>query len=51
MAEMMVDLKRLAGFGASRHGWFNASPPAGRVEQVMTFYGLDRLMGPPPSGK
>lgn len=44
MAEMMVDLRKSSGLTASRHGWFNAAPSPKRVQDVMKFYGLDRLM-------
>jgi len=47
MAEMMVDLKRSSGLTVSRHGWFNATPRAGRVQEVMKFYGMGDLLSPP----
>lgn len=47
MAEMMVDLRNTAGLTVSRHGRFNAAPPAERVMQVMEFYGLDKLLQDP----
>jgi Asp/Glu/hydantoin racemase len=44
MAETMVDLRKSSGLTASRHGWFNSAPKPERVQDVMRFYGLDRLM-------
>ena len=44
MAETMVDLRRSTGLKQSRNGWTGAAPPAGRVQELMTFYGLDRLL-------
>jgi allantoin racemase len=43
IAELMVDLRRATGIAHSHHGWFNAAPSAGRVAQVATFHGMDRL--------
>ncbi|MBN8874933.1 MAG: hypothetical protein J0H67_19005 [Rhodospirillales bacterium] len=43
MAELMVDLHRVTGIRHSRHGWANSVPSDGRVEEVMRFYGVDRL--------
>ncbi|MBV9782900.1 MAG: hypothetical protein JO264_03690 [Acidisphaera sp.] len=43
MAECMVELKRSTGLSASREGWFNAAPKRERVQEVLAFYGLDRL--------
>jgi allantoin racemase len=43
MAEMMVDLRRLTGVAPSRHGWMNSAPGRERLDQVLAFYGLDRL--------
>lgn len=42
-AEMLVDLKKLAGMGPSNHGWFHAAPDRNRFEQVLDFYGLKEL--------
>jgi allantoin racemase len=42
-AEMLVDLKKLAGMGPSNHGWFHATPDRNRFEQVLDFYGLKEL--------
>jgi Asp/Glu/hydantoin racemase len=50
MAEMMVDLRKNSGLTVSRHGWHNAAPSAGRIDQVMEFYRVDHLMQDPPSG-
>lgn len=43
MTETMVDLRRVAGLSASRHGFMNSVPGADRVDQVLAFYGLDGL--------
>ncbi len=43
MTEMMVDLRRLTGLAASRHGFMNSTPGPERLDQVMAFYGLDKL--------
>jgi len=43
MTETMVDLRRLTGLRASRHGFMNSVPSHERLEQVMAFYGLDNL--------
>ncbi len=42
-AEMLVDLRRTTGLMQSRHGWMNAQPAAERIDQVLAFYGLDRI--------
>lgn len=47
MAELMVDLRGVSGMTVSRHGRFNSAPPAERVQQVMAFYGLDKLLSDP----
>ena len=44
MAEMLVDLRRSVGLAQSRHGFNGAAPPPGRVNEVLSFYGLDRLL-------
>jgi len=44
MAEMLVDLRRSVGLAQSRHGWTGSSPQPGRVDEVLSFYGLDRLL-------
>lgn len=43
MAELQVDLKRTIGLTQSRHGWMGAQPASERVDQLLSFYGLDRL--------
>ena len=43
MTETMVDLRRSSGMRPSRRGYFHAPPDPGRVQQVLDFYGLDRL--------
>ena len=46
MCEMLVDLRGSVGLMQSRHGWMGAAPQPGRVEELLSFYGLDRLLGP-----
>ncbi len=43
MTEMRVDLQRVSGMTASRHGFMNSVPSKDRVDEVMAFYGLDKL--------
>jgi Asp/Glu/hydantoin racemase len=42
-AEMMVDLRRQCGIERCQRGYFNEPPPAERVDQLVSFYGLDKL--------
>lgn len=42
-AEMMVDLRTKAGMAPCRRGFYGARPPRERLEQVLQFYGIDRL--------
>jgi Asp/Glu/hydantoin racemase len=42
-AEMLVELKRTTGLAASRHGWMNSAPDRERIDQILDFYGLDKL--------
>ena len=44
MAECLVDLRRSVGLKQSRHGWMSAAPQPGRVEELLAFYGVDRLL-------
>jgi Asp/Glu/hydantoin racemase len=44
MAEMLVDLRRSVGLAQSRHGWTGAAPEPGRVAELLSFYGLDKLL-------
>jgi Asp/Glu/hydantoin racemase len=44
LAEALVDLRRTVGLSHSRHGWTNASPRRERVREVLSFYGLDKLI-------
>jgi Asp/Glu/hydantoin racemase len=44
MAEMLVDLRRSVGLAQSRHGWNGAAPERARVNELLSFYGLDRLL-------
>lgn len=43
LGEMLVDLGRTTGLRASASGYFTARPPAGRLDEVERFYGLDRF--------
>jgi hypothetical protein len=43
LAECFVDLRRTVGMKPSRHGFFGESPDRTRLDQVLSFYGLDRL--------
>ena len=43
MTELMVDMRRVTGLEASRHGFMNSSPGPERLAQVHAFYGLDKL--------
>jgi len=45
MAEMLAELRASTGLGASRHGFFGERPPRERVDEVLAFYGVDRLAG------
>ena len=47
MAELMVDLRRVAGLRASRKGYFGAAPPRERIAELLRFYGLDRFTSRP----
>jgi allantoin racemase len=51
LCECLVDLRRNTGLVASRNGWFNGQPKRERIQEVMTFYGLDRLGGSTPTRK
>ncbi|MHA1113177.1 MAG: aspartate/glutamate racemase family protein [Alphaproteobacteria bacterium] len=42
-AETMVDLRRDTGLEVCRRGFGMARPPSGRIEELIRFYGLDRL--------
>jgi hypothetical protein len=39
----MVDLRRQCGIERCQRGYFNETPPAERVDQLVSFYGLDKL--------
>ena len=45
LAECMVDLRQSVGMKQSRNGFFGEAPDPARVEQMTSFYGLDRLAG------
>lgn len=45
MAETMIELKQFSGMGPSRRGYHHDKPDPRRVDQVMSFYGLDGLGG------
>jgi Asp/Glu/hydantoin racemase len=42
-AEMLVDLQAVSKMRPSNHGFFHSSPARGRVDEVLAFYGLDKL--------
>ena len=44
MAESLADLRRSSGLVSSRRGYFRRRPPAGRVDELMRFYGLERFV-------
>ena len=48
-AELLVDLRRVSGMKPSNHGFFHAAPDRGRVDQVMSFYGVNALGSRIPS--
>jgi Asp/Glu/hydantoin racemase len=43
MAELMVDLRKATGIKHSRQGWSNSAPGKERLDQVASFYGVDKL--------
>ncbi|MDX2158510.1 MAG: aspartate/glutamate racemase family protein [Hyphomicrobiaceae bacterium] len=43
MAELMVDLRRTTGIRHSRAGFFNTASSRARMDEVWSFYGLDKL--------
>ena len=45
LTELFVDLRRTIGMKQSRFGFFGESPDRARLDQVLSFYGLDRLTG------
>jgi hypothetical protein len=42
-AETMVDLRRLCGTQATRKGFYHKRPESDRINEVFSFYGLNRL--------
>lgn len=42
-AETLGDLRRLCGIKTSRKGYFHSLPDPGRISEIFSFYGLDRL--------
>ena len=44
LAESLVDLRRTAGLRQSRHGFMGAAAAPERIEEVLSFYGLKRLL-------
>jgi allantoin racemase len=44
-AEMLVDLKRQSGVERCQTGYYNELPPAGRIKELLQFYGRE------PSGQ
>ncbi len=45
LTECFVDLRHSVGMKQSRHGFFGAAPDPARVSQLLSFYGLDKLVG------
>ena len=43
-AEAMADLRKHCGIRPCRKGYFNEPPPADRINEILAFYGLDRLL-------
>jgi len=44
MAEAFADLHKTIGFSQSRHGFYGERPKGERLDQVLAFYGLDKLI-------
>jgi Asp/Glu/hydantoin racemase len=44
LAETFADLRNTVGFGHSRSGYYGSKPDSKRLDQVLSFYGLDRLI-------
>ena len=44
MAEAFADLRKTIGFSQSRHGFYGERPKGERLDQVLAFYGLDKLI-------
>ena len=44
MAEAFADLHKTIGFSQSRHGFYGERPKDERLDQVLAFYGLDKLI-------
>jgi allantoin racemase len=44
LAEAFADLHKSIGFSHTRHGFFGERPADARLDQVLSFYGLDKLM-------
>jgi Asp/Glu/hydantoin racemase len=44
-AEMLADLRRTTGMSQTRHGFFGSAPEHARVEEILRFYGVDKLGG------
>lgn len=44
MAEAFADLRKTIGFSQSRHGFYGERPKTERVDEVLAFYGLDKLI-------
>ena len=42
-AEALADLRRICGIKTCRKGYYNKLPEPGRIKEVSSFYGLDRL--------
>ncbi|MGE0797713.1 MAG: aspartate/glutamate racemase family protein [Lautropia sp.] len=48
-AEMMVDLRQRLHIGRSTRGYYQAIPPRGRLDEIVSLYGLDRFPERPAS--
>lgn len=44
LAETFADLHKTIGFSQTRHGFFGDRPDPKRLDEVLSFYGLDRLV-------
>jgi len=44
LAEAFADLHKTIGFSQSRHGFYGERPADARFDEVLAFYGLDRLI-------
>ena len=47
LTETLAELRQSIGMKQSRSGFFGEAPDPSRVDQILSFYGLDRLAGSP----